>query len=53
MVTSFLEITRKKHNTPVELGCAVGEADDTTIKKIYCWKICYSNERNKMMYYIG
>lgn len=36
MVTSFLEITRKKHNTPVELGCAVGEADDTTIKKIYC-----------------
>ena len=36
MVTSFCEITSNKQNTPVEVGCVGGAADDNAIKKKYC-----------------
>ena len=36
MVTNFREITSNKQNTPVEVGCVGGAADDNAIKKKYC-----------------
>lgn len=48
MVTSFCEITSNKQNTPVEVGCVGGAADDNAIKKKYCWGIRHYKNLNKI-----